>query len=459
MSDSRWAVIRKALSGKKPPTHDYRLEQLMSLVKRGKTLPTERIEPSETLMKRAELLYRLEPLVFSGINKLTRRITGSKIYFTGGSDEENEKALRFFEESNTRNLLPHLVKDAFIYGFGVAEIVRKGGKTTISQIDPKEFDFQREGADIALDDKGNVIGFVWKRAGEERKLAPSEVLIIRFFSLGEYCLGISPVEAAFKAAWIKLNLEEALGEAIFRHGYPLIKFKVGTPEEGPWHEITPEKIKAAKKILADLESATELVLPWWIDADILAKRTDIGGIHEFLELLGMEILAAFEIPKGFGVETKGLGGRTVEELDFEKTIIVFQEELKRQLEEQLLFPYYKEAGFKTRPSMTFSEYSPELQNLKLRRLSAYAKHGLITRTDELENALRAAEGFPLKKKKKTVKEDRDECIFGLGKCPVRQEEAIPLDKLATFCNICVIRLQKEKEIKNSEQDAKSGRQA
>jgi len=454
-SDTRWARIRDALTRTKRPTKDPRLEELMAVMRRGKTKGSERIEPSETLMRRSELLYRLEPMVFSGVNKLTRRITGSKIYFIGESVDDNLKAMQFLEDSGALALLPHLVKDALVYGFGVAEINKTKGQTTLTQIDPKEFDYQRDGSDIKLDAKGEIAGFVWKRKSEEEQLRPADVLLIRFYALGEYCLGISPIEAAFKSAWIKLNLEEALGEAIFRHGFPLLKFRVGTSEPGPFHEITTEKIKAAKKIIGNLESATELVLPWWMDVEEIGKRGELAGIHAFIELLGMEILAAFEIPKGFGVETKGLGGRAVEELDFEKTIIAFQEELRRQIEEQLMKPYYKTAKITTQPRMTFTEYSPELQNLKLRRLSAYAKYGLITRTDELENSLRSAEGFPLKKKRKNIKDESDECIFGLGKCPIRKEEAIPLDKLSAFCNICVIRLREEKSIKGSESDGQS----
>jgi len=457
-SDTRWAKIRDALTltrNKKSGFKDYRLEELMAVMRRGKIKGSERVEPSETLMRRSELLYRMEPLIFSGVNKLTRRITASKIYFMGGTDEENEKALKFLEDSGALGLLPHLVKDALIYGFGVGEINRVGGMVTITQIDPKEFDYQREGSEIKTDQKGNIVGFVWKRKSEEELLTPAEVLLIRFYALGEYCLGVSPIEAAFKSAWIKLNIEEALGEAIFRHGFPLLKFRIGTAEAGPWHEITPEKIKAAKKIIGNLESATELVLPWWLDVEAV-KTGRTMDVYAFLELLAMEILAAFEIPKGFGVETKGLGGRAVEELDFEKTILAFQEELRRQLEEQIMKPYFKIAKFATLPKMTFTEYAPELQNIKLRRLSAYARHGLITRTDELENSLRAAEGFPLKRKRKDVKEENDDCIFGLGKCPVRKEEDMPLDKLSAFCNICVKRLKEEQHIKGSEVDTKSG---
>lgn len=451
-SNSRWAVIRDALLRRRTSSKSPRLEDLVAIIRGGKTGISERIEPSETLMQRAELLYRMEPLIFSGINKLTRRIAGSRVYFTGPSEEENAKAMQFFEESGALRLMPHLVKDAFIYGFGVAEINRQGGRITLTQIDPKEFDYIREGADIKVDQKGNIVGYEWSRKGQTIELKPEEVLLIRFYTLGDYCLGISPVEAAFRSAWVKLNLEEALGEAIYRHGFPLLKFKIGTAEPGPFHEITPEKIKAAKKIITELESATELILPWWIDVDILAKRGEFGNVAAFLELLSMEILAALELPKGFGVQTSGLGGRGVEELDFEKTIIVFQEELKRQLEEQLLKPYYKLNKFTTQPVLTFAEYAPELQNMKLRRLSAYAKHGLITRTDELENTLRQAEGFPLKRKKKEAK-DYNKCIFELGKCPIREEEDIPLDKLSAFCNICTKRIREEKRIKGSELDA------
>jgi len=456
-SDTRWTKIKEALlqTKKSAGVREPRLEELMAITRRGKVEGSERVEPSETLMKRCELLYRMEPLIFSGVNKVTRRITGSKIYFTGGIDEENEKAFKFLENSGALGLLSHLVKDALIYGFGVAEINTTGERTTLTQIDPKEFDYQREGFEIKVDKKGNIVGFIWKRRGHEEKLTPSEILLIRFYALGEYCLGVSPVEAAFKSAWVKLNLQEAIGEALFRRGFPLLKFKVGTPEPGPWHEITPEKIKAAKKIIGNLDTASELILPWWMDADVL-KTGKIPEVYAFIELLAMEILAAFEIPKGFGIETKGLGGRAVEELDFEKTILAFQEELKRQIEEQLLKPYYVANGFTTQPRMTFVEYAPELQNIKLRRLSAFAKHGLITRTDELENSLRAAEGFPLKKKRKNMKEDSDDCIFGLGKCSVRAEEAIPLDKLSAFCNICVKRLKEEKSIKGSEMDEKPG---
>lgn len=451
MSDSeRWRKFLNAFSRKSSniKSKDPRLEELVGIVRRGKTKGSERLEPSSVLMRRSELLYRLEPLIFSGINKLTRRITASKVFFSGPNEDENTSALTFFEDSGAKTLMKELVKDAFIYGFGAAEINKTKNLSTLTQIDPKEFDYIRDGNEIALQEDGTIKGFKWSKKGvgmDEATLNPDEVLLIRFHTLGEYSLGVSPVEAAFKTAWIKLNLEEALGEAIFRHGFPKIKYHVGTKEPGPWHEVTVEKIKQAKKIVKEMDTATDLVLPWWMDAIPLETGTT-GDVSSFLELLSMEILAALELPKAFGIETRGLGGRAVEELDFEKTILAFQQSLIEQIEEQFLFPYFKLKRFKTRPRLCFTEYAPELQNIKLRRLSAYAKHGLITRTDELENELRKAEGFPLKIKKREEKENNT-CIFNLGKCSIREEEDMPLDKLAAFCNICVKRLKVEKKIK------------
>jgi len=236
---SNWDRILQAMNLKTKEgssTKDYRLEELMSTIRRGKTEASERLEPSEVLMRRCELLYRLDPLIFSGINKMTRRITSSRIYFNGGLDNENERAYEFLEDSNALALLPHLTKDAFIYGFGVAEINREKGEVTLTQIDPKEFDYQREDGtkEIATDKNGDILGYVWNKKSTSTpvKLKPDQVLLIRFYTLGEYCLGISPIETAFKTSWIKLNLEEALGEAIFRHGFPLLKFTIGSSVPG-----------------------------------------------------------------------------------------------------------------------------------------------------------------------------------------------------------------------------------
>ena len=462
LRDKVWDTLVAAVRGgrRKSKSRGRRtLEKLIAIRRRGKAKKlTERLEPSSILMERAEILYRLDPLLFSGINKLVRRIACTRLYFSGGDETEIEELMQLVERLRLRVLLPHLVKDAFIYGFGVAEIVydKQGLPESLVQLYPKFFDYIREGNDIARDAEGNIQGFIYKPGyAEETEYKPEEVLLIRFYTLGEDCLGISPVEAAFKASWIRLNIEEAVGEAVFRHGFPLYYFKIGSEEPGsPYFDVTPQDIEDAKKLLKDFDTATELYLPWWIEPGVI-KGGDVGGIRDLLEYFAGLTLTALELPKAFGVQTTGLGGRAVEEMDFEKTVTAMQESLASQLMEQIFLPYMEKRGFQTRPQLRFVEYSPEQQMARARRLSVYSKYDLIKRDTTLENEIRRMEGLSPKKRKR---EDIDDtrCVFGLGTCPIREEEDIPLDRLSAFCNVCVFRIRAINELKKKK---KKGREA
>jgi len=116
------------------------------------------------------------------------------------------------------------------------------------------------------------------------------------------------------------------------------------------------------------------------------------------------------------------------------------------LMEQIFLPYMEKRGFQTRPQLRFVEYSPEQQMARARRLSVYSKYDLIKRDTTLENEIRRMEGLSPKKKKR---EDIDDtrCVFGLGTCPIREEEDIPLDRLSAFCNVCVFRIRAINELK------------
>jgi hypothetical protein len=430
-----WDRLYKTLT--RTQSKDYRLEELIGTLKRGKTESSERIPNSKVLMQRCELMYRLDPLIFAGINKLTRRISGSRIYLTNGDPEEIKKTEAFLKSSNLIRLLPYMVKDAFIYGYGVSEIVKTGRDMHLAQIDPKTFDFLRANGQIKKDAKGNVEGFQQTTSTlKEIKLEPEEVLLIRFYTLGDDCLGISPVEAAFKTSWIRLNLQEALGEAVYRNGFPKYVYHLGDATPGYWRDITPDKIKEAKKVIQILEAGAELVLPWWIKVDVL-KSGDTGDITPLLEELSTEIKQALESPFATDINA---------ETDFEKTILAMQEELKNQLQDQLLGPWYKEQKFKTSPLLNFVEYSPQMQTAKLRRLSAYAKQGLLKGDLTLENEIRRAEGFTERPEEDLT--DRDcTCVFDLGDCKILQKENLALDKLSAYCNVCLRRLKEEKKLK------------
>jgi len=451
-----WKIIAEAVRGVRRTPRNFRLSELMSVKRQGKVgWGGERLEPSVAMMQRAELIYRLDPLIFSGVNKLARRIASARLLVLGGMDEEREKTEDFINTLHLSTFLHDLTKDALIYGFGVAEIIRDGGRiVSLVQLDPKKLDYLREGGQPVIED-GRPILYYDKGHGEGEQFSPEELLLIKFYSLGENCLGISPLEPAFKASWIRLNLEEALGEAVFRHGYPLYYFQIGSPEYDVYKRITPELIKEAKEYLKDLDTATELVLPWWVKPGKLSEG-GAADLSRVLRYFATEILSALEVPKVFGL-TEGRPSSASEELDFEKTVLVMQRQLIDQVTEQLLEPFYKYEHFETRPTLRFEEYSPELQSARIRRLSVYAKYGLIRRTNTLEDEIRRLEGFSVRKRKETL-ESSTRCIFGLGKCLVREEEPdIPIDTLSAFCNVCVKRIQSLSTSKNGKEKDGRGR--
>lgn len=415
------------------------LEELVAITRRKSLALEERIPRSEVLMKRNEILYRLDPLVWAGVNKLSRLVSSPRIFFTGKHEEDVVVMEMFVDRIGLRSMLPLLIKDIFIYGYGIAEVVRDDGKIVrLAQMDPKTVDYIREeGSEyIARNADGTIKGFKQEISGQEPKtFKPEDILLVRFYVLGEECLGLTPLEPVYKASWIKLNLEEALGEAVFRHGYPIYWYKLGTPEaEEKGFEITPDKVKDAKEYLKDLATANELVLPWWITPGRLDAKSQIGDISDFLQYLSAEIMAGLEVPKVYGTTTEEVQANVAQEsLDFEKTIKTMQEVIGIQLDEQLFSEYRKEVKLEYPfPKISFEEHSEETKMFRSRRLAQYAKYNLLTPDEGIENDIRKIEGLSARKQVKPS----ESCVFGFGECPVRKGNKIPLDKLAKFCASC-----------------------
>lgn len=435
----------------------YDLEQLVAITRRQSLALEERIARSETLMKRNEVLYRLDPLVWAGVNKLSRLIASPRVFFTGQNGQEVLEMEMFIDRIGLRVLLPTLIKDIFIYGYGVAEIIRDetGKIARLAQIDPKTLDYIRieRTKYIARNTDGSIKGYVQNITGQEPKeFEPKNILILRFYLLGEESLGMTPLEPIYKTSWIKLNLEEALGEAIYRHGYPIYWYKLGSPEaEEKGFEVTPDKIKEAKEIMKDMASANEMILPWWITPGKLDTKSQIAQIADFLQYLSAEIMAGFEMPKIYGTTTSNVQGNVAQEsLDFEKTIKTMQEILTEELENQLFSQYRTESKINfPYPKLNFTEYNEETKMFRARRLSQYSKYNLVTPDENLENDIRKIEGMSPRK----PVEPEKACVFGYGECPVRSSAKIDLDKLAKFCVACpkkIPRIETEEVVEGQE---------
>ena len=414
------------------------LESLSGNSNRTTVGDEERLEISKLWMARAETMYRLDPLIFSSVNKITRLITSPKVSFAGGTNADQKYMVSVIKKLGLRRLTKLAVKDILVYGFAFIEITQtdNGEIDKLYLVDPKTVDYQKNGTKLKLDDEGEIVGYTWTRAGEEKTLPKEKVILLNFFSIGKECMGISPLEPIFKASWIRMNLEEALGEAVYRHGHPIYYFNIGD-EERP---ATPAMVERAREIMSDFQSAAEIFLPHWIKVGVLSSNVNVAQLSELLLMFANQVSAGLEIPKayGIGVERGGRDALEVQNLDFEKSIICYQADLIEQLEEQLFSKLVKWQDMKEQPVMVFQEVSPEHKWTKVRRLNQLSRQGLISRDDKLEDHLRKYEDLPALGEVKTT------CLFGIAdSCPIRSEGYIGMKDLSQYCNICRYRIDHE----------------
>lgn len=387
----------------------YTLEQLIAVGRKRKTKgDTERLAKEQKIQKRAEILYRLDPLVFAGVNRLKRLIATPRIYWTGGSEEDRKKMEDWSKQVRLKKTIQEGTQDVIIYGYSIIEKIKdkNGLPVKLITVDPKTMDWEKDGEKLKVDAYGDPVGFVQvQEGGADINLKREEVVLLRLFTLGRECLGITPLEPAFKAAWIRLNLEEAYGEAIFRHGYPLYYFKVGDKD----HPITVELIRDAKKILKNFDTADELILPDWIEPGRLDPKTEIRAVIELWTFLAGEVARALDSPISFilpmGARGESKGGVEFASIDLEKAVKDYQEILKDELDEQLFQEVREKLNIKTIPELKFAESSPQTQLLRMRMIAMLSARGALHVDPTTENALRQELGLPLLPTETGVKDE------------------------------------------------------
>lgn len=432
---------------RKAVKEELSVEKLIAVGRRKTRTEMERLRKETQVQRKAEILYRLDPLIFSGVNRLRRLIVSPRIYFVGGDEQDRSKMEAWAKAVGLKKILWNAVMDILIYGYAAIEKVRDSNGLVVKLvlIDPKAIDWKKEGGKIVLGDNGEPVGFEWMpEAGAQKEFLPrKDVILLNFFTLGLECLGISPLEPAFKPAWIRLNLEEAYGEACYRHGFPQYYFKIGDAE----HEVTPQLIKRARKILRNFDTVNELILPHWIEPGRLDPRNPLRGVPELWLYLAGEVARALDNPLGSLLPTQEGGGKGTLEyanLDLERAVIQYQQSLVEQLEEQLLAEVRIAKDLTSIPELRFAEGSPETQMLRMKMIALLSSKNALHIDRKTENQLRAELNLPmLSEEVKTA--SGHECVFNPNDtCDVRAKEDIPLSDLFKYCQVCPKIKKKEK---------------
>lgn len=359
-------------------------------------------KPKEKL----ELLYYTDPVTFALVNKLAHRIIGMGFEFEALDDEskELEEALNKWAKSPEISLtskLVDLVRNAIIFGDAYAEIVLNKAQDEIVDIavlDPKRIDFIREDTgEIKLDDWGRPVGYTQEIGFNEKIEIPRErILHIFLIPRPDGLAGISLVEMIFKVAVLRLNVEEAIGESAFRYSFPLIIGKYGDESNPP----TRESIKAFFDALSNINTASVIALPYYAEIKRLDPTTGMRDLREDAEYLLNIQCAGFMTPRALLLPTPQINyaGLMAQEQDFSKDIEAVRSTIAGKLIGELVVAFKKVYGLTGSVKVTWKEISDNIKLATARRLSTYARYGLLTPDLETENAIRRRESLPLKKK-------------------------------------------------------------
>jgi len=191
-------------------------------------------------------------------------------------------------------------------------------------IDPKKMDYAKTSTqNIVLDKFGKPVGYVETLPPDVAVtdsnlpeslvgtvsmppnsifLEPDHVSLIKLYMVGDGFYPTGLIEPIYKTSIRKMNIEEAMANAIWRHGFPIILASVGDSN----HEPTPQQIKSTLAKLQDISYKQELAVPFYYKLEILESK-QAEKLREHLEYFIQQEIAGMGIPKpyatGGGEET------------------------------------------------------------------------------------------------------------------------------------------------------------
>jgi len=405
-----------------------------SLVKKGQGEKTEirslnlgekRLE-SQVSRDQLELLYRIDGLTFRIVQKYIEKMLGAGYYIKGGSDRARKLCQEFCERIDIIYVLGEIIRDIFVTGNGTAWVElgynEKGDDIlTVTLINPKS------GIDFIRDEQGNIlydtdlrpVGFqlggvlgypkmAWKkdeiikegqvvwRPRREDDDGRDRIAYFKLVGVGEEELGMSPLEPVYKAAIIRLNLEDTVGNIAFRSS--AVTAYVGAPDQNP-AEIPDEVLENVKQELLDVDNTTV----WAFKRNVEVRPFPIPDIKNYERL--MYYFADLQSSgAGIGIalilqplERGYRGDIEIAREEFRETVRLFQRILAHQVKENFFKRLLKAKGISLEecPDFVLREREYGIALTTARRLSAYARYGLLTPDPKLEKWIREQEGLPL----------------------------------------------------------------
>lgn len=383
---------------------------------------SKKTTPTLPMVDKAQLeaAYKCEPTIFNAINKTTQLIMAAG-YRLLGDDEESVKFFTDFFDSigsqggelEWEELLNSVFKHQMIYGEAWNELIPAIGDSKIVDIDlidPKKMDYAKDSNDkIVLDKWGDPVGYVetlpFDYSADSKYLAPKEAVIqpnqiffpvdniahYKLYTVGDGFYGIGMIEPSYNMILRKLNMEEALANALNRVGFPTRRVKVGDLN----HEPTEEQVRNAATDIKNMSYMGVTSHPYWVDV-FLDEAQHPEKLQEQLNYFIAQIVTGSGLPAalatGKGEETNRATLNRQEALA-KLTLKDIVRRTTRIISKNIIIPVAK-ANNVNPVKISWGEISIEELDGKAKRLEAYVKSGLLTPDKLIEDLIRKYEELP-----------------------------------------------------------------
>jgi hypothetical protein len=341
-------------------------------------------------MLKLEQIYFSDPIVFNAVQYYVKSVLTPGYFVSADTPEVKHFFEKFLEAMNFDSILEKTVNHLCVFGNAYWEIIWNRAHEDIMKlevIDPKTMDFKRDlrTNQPVVDELGNPTTYVQTSplTGKQIEIDVERIAHFKLYSLGSSMQGIGLIEPIFKTAIIKLNIEEALGQTVFRHGFPIMLVSVGDKDKFPMP--TPNDINAAHEAVKNLNYKTDLAYPWYWKIEMAKPHAgEVEKLRSNLEYFIDQEIAGLGLPKTFVTGSGGDSNRATLDIQnavFERTINLIQKNISSVVEQKVFKPYASVKGFDEVPSLEWNPLSPADVTQKIDNIIKLLTAGLLDQKD------------------------------------------------------------------------------
>jgi len=283
--------------------------------------------------------YVGEGTIFASINTTAWNSVMVGYHLITTDPEAKLEVQRFFDDIDIDSLMLDNTTYTLIFGDAFIEKVRDSESKLIADaktVNPVTM--------IVNEDKfGRDESYQQKIEGElQPPLKLDEIMHLRFFPDPASVYGVSLMAPSKDTIDRKVTTDEAISNAIIRHGTSKYVVTVGTDTEVPPDAVFTQ----IKTELEDITEQNEFIVPGPVKIETIDEK-GIQGVEDYFNYFQTMLIIGLLCPE----EALGLGrGSTeatskVKEIMYERMIKAIQHKLAEQIRRELINPFLQERGF------------------------------------------------------------------------------------------------------------------